>query len=64
MRAKTAPLRGKRMKMNILDMTITLLSRGFRTGADNEILCADCGVNARVIGVASGAKRGHSALSS
>jgi hypothetical protein len=30
-----------------LDMTIRLLSRGFRTGVDNEILCSDCGVIAR-----------------
>ena len=46
-----------------LDMTIRLLSRGFRTGVDNEILCSDCGVIARVVGIASGAKLGHSASS-
>jgi Zn ribbon nucleic-acid-binding protein len=46
-----------------LDMTIKSLSHGFRTSADNEIRCANCGVNARVIGIASGTSPDHSATS-
>jgi Zn ribbon nucleic-acid-binding protein len=46
-----------------LDMAIKSLSHGFRTSADNEIRCANCGVNARVIGIASGPRPGHSATS-
>jgi len=46
-----------------LEMTIKSLSHGFRTGPDNEILCADCGVKARIIGIASGTKLGHSSTS-
>jgi hypothetical protein len=46
-----------------LDMTIKSLSHGFRISADNEIRCANCGVNARVIGIASGTRPGHFATS-
>jgi hypothetical protein len=42
-----------------LETTIISLSHGFRTGPSNEILCADCGVKVRIIGIASGAKPGH-----
>jgi hypothetical protein len=46
-----------------LETTIKSLSHGFRIGPDNEIVCADCGVKARIIGIASGTKPGHSSAS-
>jgi hypothetical protein len=46
-----------------LEMTIKSLSHGFRIGPDNEIVCADYGVKARIIGIASGTKLGHSSTS-
>jgi hypothetical protein len=45
-----------------LETTIKSLSLGFRIGSDNEIVCADCGVKARIIGL-SGTKLGHSSAS-
>ena len=41
-----------------LETTIKSLSHGFRIDPDNEIVCAECGVKARIIGIASGAKLG------
>jgi hypothetical protein len=46
-----------------LETTIKSLSHGFRIGPDNEIVCAECGVKARIIGIASGAKLGSSSES-
>jgi hypothetical protein len=46
-----------------LETTIKSLSHGFRIGPDNEIVCADCGVKARIIGLSSGTKLGHSSAS-
>jgi hypothetical protein len=46
-----------------LETTIKSLSHGFRIGPDNEIVCAECGVKARIIGIASGAKLGGSSES-
>jgi Zn ribbon nucleic-acid-binding protein len=43
-----------------LETTIKCLSYGFRIGPDNEIICAECGVKARISGIASGTKPGHS----
>jgi hypothetical protein len=48
-----------------LETTIKSLSRGFRIFPDNEIVCADCGVRARTIGLATGSTRlGHCSTSS
>jgi hypothetical protein len=46
-----------------LETTIKSLSHGFRIGPDNEIVCAECGVKARIIGIASGTKLGDSSAS-
>jgi hypothetical protein len=46
-----------------LETTIKSLSRGFRIGPDNEVLCADCGVKARIVGIASDTKLAHSSPS-
>jgi hypothetical protein len=46
-----------------LETTIKSLSHGFRIGPGNEILCANCGVKARIIGIASATKLGHSSAS-
>ena len=43
-----------------LETTIKSLSHGFRIGPDNEIICASCGVKARIVGIASGTKLDHS----
>ena len=40
-----------------LETTIKNLSHGFRIGSGSEILCANCGVKARIIGITSGAKQ-------
>jgi hypothetical protein len=40
--------------------TIISQSRGFRIGPGYEIICSECGVKARIIGIASGTKRGVS----
>jgi Zn ribbon nucleic-acid-binding protein len=34
-----------------------------RIGPDNEIVCAECGVKARIIGIAVGTKQEHSSTS-
>jgi len=46
-----------------LEITIKSLSHGFRIGLDNEILCANCGVKARTIGIASDTKLRHPSAS-
>jgi hypothetical protein len=46
-----------------LETTITSLSDGFRIGPDDEIICAEFGVKARIIGIASGTKLGEPATS-
>jgi hypothetical protein len=46
-----------------LETTVKSLSHGFRIGPDNEIICAECGVKARISGIASGTKLGHSSVS-
>jgi hypothetical protein len=46
-----------------LETAISSLSHGFRIGPGNEILCANCGVKARIIGIASGTKLGRSSVS-
>jgi Zn ribbon nucleic-acid-binding protein len=46
-----------------LETTIKSLSPGFRMGPDNEIVCADCGVKARMIGIAAGTKLGRPSAS-
>ena len=46
-----------------LETTIKSLSHGFTVGPDNEIVCTDCGVEARIIGIASVTKLGHSSTS-
>jgi Zn ribbon nucleic-acid-binding protein len=61
--ALNGPATWKENEKESLDMTITSLSHGFRTSTDDEIRCANCGVNARVIGIASGTRPGHSATS-
>ena len=40
-----------------LETTIKSLSHGFRIGPDSEILCANCGVRARIIGITVGTKQ-------
>jgi hypothetical protein len=46
-----------------LETTIKSLSHGFRIGPDDEIVCAECGVKARIVGIASGTKPGNSSES-
>ena len=46
-----------------LETTIKSLSHGFTVGPDNEIVCTDCGVKARIVGIASGTKLAHSSAS-
>ena len=40
-----------------LETTIKNLSRGFGIGPGTEILCTNCGVKARIIGITVGAKQ-------
>jgi hypothetical protein len=40
-----------------LETTITGLSHGFRIGPGSEILCANCGVKARIVGINIGTKQ-------
>jgi hypothetical protein len=40
-----------------LETTIKSLSHGFRIGPGTEIHCANCGVKARIIGIAVGTKQ-------
>ena len=37
-----------------LETTIKRLSHGFRISPDSEIVCVNCGVKARITGIASG----------
>jgi hypothetical protein len=46
-----------------LETAIKSLSHGFRLGPDNEIVCADCGAKARIVGIASDTNLGHSSAS-